>query len=803
MNKIKYSNITRMIAFLIQQVLVITTVALAFYLSNIILSIDDIKEAMSGKSYLESQYFKDQLINKIYSANQFMDYQKDFEVAGEYNGNKEVTISQFLNDNSEMSQFSETQIYSLQDLVDWSQGQIEMISLYEALTDYLYGTNNIEATSKPATVMDADADEIDSDESLTADYKTFSDNMKSLGIAVTSDMLQIEVPKENYLTTKTSLIDYCLENDDFSEIEKISMEMQEALNNIAEEYTFYNQYAAYFKSVDSSNFKIYIQDYKGDILFNNCVGDNTNYEEYFNNNISCGIIYNATTNEFSFTNFIIDDVYSNVDLFKIPDQVNYIYAVGIDSRYLHSDEFSVANYNYDHNRDSIIVLVVSMLIILICFIYLVAVSGRSDKDEEIHLNGFDKIKTEIGAGIGIVIGAGILGFLPINSLNNRLSTQVLVIGVMGLESMLFTLEFLSLTKRIKAGQLWKNSILYMIIKWSRIFFRYRKVTTKIVILYSAFLIITLGLLDIVFSDGSFFMLLVWFVFVGVVGIILLREAVARQRIMNGIEKITSGDLDNKIDVTDLKGSNQLLAQAINNIGEGLHNAVDASMRNERLKTDLITNVSHDIKTPLTSIINYVDLIKRENIEDEKIKGYVDILDKKSQRLKNLTEDLVEASKISSGNIKLEMTKINFVELINQTEGEFSEKFGAKGLQVIKTIPEDSVSINADGRRIWRVVENLYNNIAKYAMENSRVYIDLKADKDQVVFSVKNISEHPLNINADELTERFIRGDVSRSTEGSGLGLSIAKNLTNLQKGTFEIYLDGDLFRVTITFPRVV
>ncbi|OYO90867.1 hypothetical protein CG709_13060, partial [Lachnotalea glycerini] len=183
-----------------------------------------------------------------------------------------------------------------------------------------------------------------------------------------------------------------------------------------------------------------------------------------------------------------------------------------------------------------------------------------------------------------------------------------------LASMLFTLEFLSLTKRIKAGQLWKNSILYMIIKWSRIFFRYRKVTTKIVILYSAFLIITLGLLDIVFSDGSFFMLLVWFVFVGVVGIILLREAVARQRIMNGIEKITSGDLDNKIDVTDLKGSNQLLAQAINNIGEGLHNAVDASMRNERLKTDLITNVSHDIKTPLTSIINYVDLIKRENIE---------------------------------------------------------------------------------------------------------------------------------------------------------------------------------------------
>jgi signal transduction histidine kinase len=246
----------------------------------------------------------------------------------------------------------------------------------------------------------------------------------------------------------------------------------------------------------------------------------------------------------------------------------------------------------------------------------------------------------------------------------------------------------------------------------------------------------------------------------------------------------------------------VLANAINNIGEGLHSAVDASVKNERLKTDLITNVSHDIKTPLTSIINYVDLLKRENIEDEKIKGYIDILDNKSQRLKNLTEDLVEASKISSGNIKLEMSKINFVELINQTEGEFSEKLEVKGLQIIKTLPIDSVFIQADGRRMWRVIENLYNNVAKYAMPNTRVYVDVKAEANKVMCSIKNISENPLNINADELTERFIRGDVSRSTEGSGLGLSIAKNLTSLQKGTFDIYLDGDLFKVTITFPKV-
>ncbi len=244
------------------------------------------------------------------------------------------------------------------------------------------------------------------------------------------------------------------------------------------------------------------------------------------------------------------------------------------------------------------------------------------------------------------------------------------------------------------------------------------------------------------------------------------------------------------------------AEAVNHIGEGLSNAVEKSLKNERLKTDLITNVSHDIKTPLTSIINYVDLLKRENIQDEKVRGYIDVLDKKSQRLKNLTEDLVEASKISSGNIKLEFMPIDFVQLIWQTNGEFEEKFAARGLNLVCSIPEGPIYVMADGRRLWRVVENLYNNTAKYALQDSRVYADLKADEEQVVFSLKNISEQPLNISADELTERFVRGDVSRTTEGSGLGLSIAQNLTTLQKGKFEIYLDGDLFRVTLTFPRV-
>ena len=230
------------------------------------------------------------------------------------------------------------------------------------------------------------------------------------------------------------------------------------------------------------------------------------------------------------------------------------------------------------------------------------------------------------------------------------------------------------------------------------------------------------------------------------------------------------------------------------------------MKDERLKADLITNVSHDIKTPLTSIINYIDLIKRENVKDQKVLEYIEVLDAKSQRLKQLTDDLVEASKISSGNIVLQWERINLIELLNQTIGEFSEKFEQKSLYPVLRATPNSVYINADSRRIWRVMENLFNNIFKYALPGTRVYIDTEIVENPenqekwVILSLKNISANPLKVKPEELTERFIRGDESRTTEGSGLGLSIAKNLTEIQNGYFEIVMDGDLFKVNLSFP---
>ena len=233
--------------------------------------------------------------------------------------------------------------------------------------------------------------------------------------------------------------------------------------------------------------------------------------------------------------------------------------------------------------------------------------------------------------------------------------------------------------------------------------------------------------------------------------------------------------------------------------EDMKKAVEEEVKSQRMKTELITNVSHDLKTPLTSIINYVDLLKRENLTDPQVQEYLRILDEKSQRLKVLTEDVVEASKASTGNIKFEMNDIDFVEMVQQVIGEFEEKFQEKNLTMMVHFTDEPSMIYADGQKMWRVLENVFGNVVKYAMEGTRVYAEISNSNKKVVFSLKNISAQPLNFSADELTERFIRGDVARNTEGSGLGLSIAKSLTELQGGEFKLYLDGDLFKVMITF----
>lgn len=463
---------------------------------------------------------------------------------------------------------------------------------------------------------------------------------------------------------------------------------------------------------------------------------------------------------------------------------------------------------------------------LVAGFYLVASAGHAKGVEGVRLTAFDKWYTEIAGVICftilfccIVLTGSIIGDLLLGSyLDGSLLASLIAFGISLVLSYLFAIFSLAtLLRRIKAGTLWRNSFLRNGTLWivrtcSRtanicsVVYEERDVTVRVIITYIMVLaatVITGTLIMISLWSGSVLVLFFLLLFAGIhVGTlyILLRERIDYKHIVEGIERMADGDLNYKIDEMGLQTDNKRLAVAANRVGDGLAEAVEKSIKDERMKADLITNVSHDIKTPLTSIINYVDLLKREKIEDDKIRSYIDVLDSKSQRLKNLTDDLVEASKLSSGNIILTMQEIDLVELVNQANGEFSEKFEQKSLTIVPSLPDNQVIIEVDGRRIWRVLENLYNNVAKYAMEKTRVYVSVVPVMDRVSFIIKNISASPLNISAEELTERFIRGDVSRSTEGSGLGLSIAQSLTELMKGSFEIYLDGDLFRATVTFP---
>lgn len=470
-----------------------------------------------------------------------------------------------------------------------------------------------------------------------------------------------------------------------------------------------------------------------------------------------------------------------------------------------------------------VITVISFLLFIIDFIWLTVHTGRRNSDSgntdtaQPELNFFDRIYTEAAAGLVCIPALGVLtAGLSMQASTYNLVSSLIILGItIFLITCLFWIGYLSLIRRIKARTLWKNSLLRKCLKLPRLclckagklidFFsrntisRIRMVVGLGVFLFLEFFFSAL----LAASDGWFLMfLLLFFLDLGAL-FCVYKIALGRELILDGLKRITDGELTYKIPEKELRGDQKAMAQYINRIGDGLDAAVEKSLKDERMKTELITNVSHDLKTPLTSIINYIDLLKRLNLKDPEALKYLEILDSKAHRLKSLTEDVVEASKASAGNLSLEMADLNFVEMLYQVMGEFEERMENRHLTLMTHLPDSPAMIYADGRRMWRILENLFGNILKYAMENTRVYAEVLLEKDQVIFTLKNISAQPLNIPAEELTERFIRGDVARNTEGSGLGLSIAQSLTQLQGGTFKLYLDGDLFKVCLSFPQKI
>lgn len=541
--------------------------------------------------------------------------------------------------------------------------------------------------------------------------------------------------------------------------------------------------------------------------------------------------------------FMGNTVMSEEEIYKYISAYDYAYPdtthiwLGIDTDYTARDAFYNANAVYERivpNMGRYIALFVILLLLWLGMgIYLSVTAGvtvQENGEKVCRLKRFDRLWIEalILLAVFFVLG-GRFGFRQITDIaeNTAVTTdqtqesglelsricQYGIFAVYGVYLSAATgIVWYSLVRRLRARSLWQDSLLHHIGsgcgKVLRFIVGHRNSVISILLPYNLFLFINLAAVVGVYrfrdqGQGVTAAVLVicTVAFDGFIGVMLFRRDGEQEEIVDGINRIRNGEVDYKLDTAVLHGASRELAEAVNNIGEGIEKAVKTSMRDEQLKTDLITNVSHDIKTPLTSIINYVDLLKRLKIKEEPAKKYIDILDGKAQRLKQLTDDLVEASKISSGNIELSREKVNLTELLNQGIGEFSEKLEESSLQVVFEESGKPAYILADSRRMWRVVENLLNNICKYALEGTRVYFDVEADNDRVRASVKNISKQQMNIKPEELTERFIRGDLARSTEGSGLGLSIAQSLTRLQGGEFTIYLDGDLFKTTLDFPR--
>ena len=503
-----------------------------------------------------------------------------------------------------------------------------------------------------------------------------------------------------------------------------------------------------------------------------------------------------TSSTYSTDNFEGYEVYSNID----PSTLNYSNSLYVQQ--------TVYNMFKGHENLPVYLIPLSAISIIIMIVYLIWATGHEKGKEGIQLNSIDKISYEI-ISIVIMLVIGMMMSFVVASIESQIPQRIL----MSVFLLCYLIGYACLAvwvsttiRRLKAKQFIRSFLTYKVCRWIKVTLEkiFRKVTDKqntnrkITIIYWGFVAISIILACFLWSGIGFLILIAFWIWAYYK---LLQYNKKLQKINEALRNIYEGNPNVKLNEEELEGTLKIMAKYINDIAGGFTNAIEQSLKSERLKTELITNVSHDIKTPLTSIINYVDLLKKEDIQNAQIEQYIAVLDKKSQRLKKLIEDLVEASKVSSGNVKLNMEVINLKELLNQTIGEFEDKLEKKNLKMEMDLPSENVLIKADNRYLYRVIENVFSNISKYALEGSRVYIKLEKQKEEVYLEFKNISKDKLNISAEELMQRFVRGDKSRYTEGSGLGLSIAESLTELQGGKFKIDIDGDLFKVEIKWKN--
>ena len=441
---------------------------------------------------------------------------------------------------------------------------------------------------------------------------------------------------------------------------------------------------------------------------------------------------------------------------------------------------------------------------LLC-IYLMSSSGI-DGNGEFALRGLNAVDYDIMLFICGFIIAGLISLIDSiwDQYDDIFKLAMMLLLLAGLTAAVL-IAMMSTAAHMKMKQWWKHSFFWQFFSVAGRFIRWimRNIGITWKFAFAAagysFLMFLLGAMTDDYHFRAFSVLFAIFVSVAMVCVAIWFGSQLR-KIKRGGEAIANGDFDYRINARELWPSLRGHAYNLNCAALGMSKAVDDRMKSERFKTELITNVSHDLKTPLTSIVSYVDLLKKEQIENETALGYIEVIDRQSAKLRKLTEDLVEASKASSGAVAVNKSLLNIGELINQSVGEFSEKLEKADIVPVVNLPEEEVSVFTDGRLLWRVFDNLIQNIIKYAQPGTRAYFDLAKAENEAVLTIRNISREPLNMTAEALMERFVRGDASRNSEGNGLGLSIAKSLTELCGGTFELTLDGDLYKVTIIIP---
>lgn len=771
----------------------------------------------------------------------FLTVYSQLESGGGFDENKQVDVLQYVYRKSGKipEKYSDIHlVYKLGDLIEWAQDGFCYVTEEEG--DYAVPSH---------------------DDAYTEDYAAEYGDVENFATETVTGELTEEygegetAPEETVTRQPETVLQETFRPADGSSLYEMELPqgvtylelagyIQSAAVDLYENYSSYQRMAEKF--TEQRNLKYMLLDEKGNVRASNLATkkkDVADLQKAFTQNDSY-IVYDFAQNQIRCQG--IGD-YSEIATKSLFREYSYQFPEGGKlyvtvqketsdkfGRYNTADSYAVAREGYYQLAGyGVQNLIAACIFGILAIVFLIFFILRIPRRQPQELKGFDRWFTEFAAGLAVgteavlflatMLLADVMIYepsLPAVGYLRKEECMTLLLVAAALLYTLFLVFLGSLVRRIKARTLIKGSFLCFVFggikrNLGRVqqFFRNRILNIlndrefgiRVALPFTGFVLFNIFVVLVGSVLGALVaialnVVLLWF---------LHRENLARKDILEGIGRICDGDLTYQIDTEKLVGDNKRLAENVNQIGNAIEEAVRTSMKDERLKADLITNVSHDIKTPLTSIINYVDLLKRENIPGERAQEYLRILDEKSQRLKQLTLDLVEASKISSGNIVIEKTRLDMEELLQQAIGEYQEKLTDRQLDVIVSHvggddkDKEELAINADPRHMWRILDNLLGNICKYALAGTRVYMDIRQNEmQQVELVIKNISASPLNVPPEELTQRFVRGDASRSSEGSGLGLSIARNLTMAQGGSFEVILDGDLFKVLLKFPRM-